>query len=262
MVLALTSVGPLLVLKGYFDYRTDTRKALRGQPKAMVQAGGDAVERLAIIRERIARAAKRFDAKGRTVTLVAVSKTFGVEAITPLIDAGQRIFGENRVQEAQGKWPALRAAHNDVELHLIGPLQTNKVRAAVALFDVIETVDRDKLARALGEEMRASGRQLACYVQVNIGGEAQKAGVAPQDASDFVARCREVHGLDVVGMMCIPPVDEAPGPYFAQLALLARSAGVGSLSMGMSGDFETAIAMGATHVRIGSALFGTRPPAG
>jgi len=224
----------------------------------MDQTGDNAVERLEIVRRRIERAVKRFDAAGRQVTLVAVSKTFDAEAIRPVIAAGQRIFGENRVQEAQGKWPGLKAGQKDIELHLIGPLQTNKVRDAVGLFDVIETVDREKLAVALAREMRSAGRDLPCFVQVNIGGEAQKAGVAPDEAVDFVNRCQKVHGLNIVGLMCIPPVDEAPGPYFAQLALLAKAAGVGGLSMGMSGDFETAIAMGANHVRIGSALFGTR----
>lgn len=190
--------------------------------------------------------------------LIAVSKTFGAEDISPLLDAGQRQFGENRVQEAQGKWPELREKFPDIVLHLIGPLQTNKAKEAVALFDVIHTVDRDKLAGVLRVEMDKQGRNLPCFVQVNIGGEEQKAGVAVDETAAFVARCREVHGLDIVGLMCIPPADLPPGPFFAQLAGLAKEAGVKNLSMGMSGDFETAILMGATHVRVGSALFGAR----
>lgn len=216
--------------------------------------------RLYSIRSRIAKAHKRFGPPPEQVQLVAVSKTFDAAQIEPMLDAGQRLFGENRVQEAQGKWPELKARFNGVELHLIGPLQTNKVKDAVALFDVIETVDRDKLAKALAAEMQKNGRNLACFVQVNIGGEEQKAGVAPDECGAFVARCRVEYGLNIVGLMCIPPADQPPGPYFAQLSELAELAGVEDLSMGMSGDFETAIAMGATHVRVGSALFGSRPP--
>jgi PLP dependent protein len=219
----------------------------------------NAANRLAIIRDRIARARQRFGAPPEVVELVAVSKTFGAAEIAPFLAAGQRVFGENRVQEAKEKWPELRTSYGDIVLHLIGPLQTNKAREAVALFDVIETVDRDKLAAVLASEMQRAGRQLPVFVQVNIGLEPQKAGIAPAETVDFVERCRSEHGLDVVGLMCIPPDGEAPGPYFAQLAVLGAAAGVAQLSMGMSGDFETAIAMGATHVRIGSALFGTRP---
>jgi pyridoxal phosphate enzyme (YggS family) len=218
-----------------------------------------AAQRLAEINERIDRAAARFGPPPDTVRLVAVSKTFPAEAIAPVLDAGQRRFGENRVQEAGEKWPGLRASYGDIELHLIGPLQTNKVREAVALFDVIETVDRDRLAVALAAEMQKQDRHLPCFVQVNIGGEAQKSGVAVDGALAFVARCRDTHGLDIVGLMCIPPAGRPPGPYFAHLASLGRAAGIQFLSMGMSADFETAIAMGASHVRIGSALFGTRP---
>jgi pyridoxal phosphate enzyme (YggS family) len=178
--------------------------------------------------------------------------------IEPLIDAGQRVFGENRVQEAKSKWPALKRHHPDIELHLIGPLQTNKVREAVALFDVIETVDREKLAVALQKEMQQTGRFLPCYVQVNIGKEEQKAGIAPDQTVGFVENCLQNHKLNIAGLMCIPPANQPPGPYFAQLAGLARDAKVKNLSMGMSADFETAIAMGATHVRVGSALFGLR----
>jgi pyridoxal phosphate enzyme (YggS family) len=218
----------------------------------------DAPGRLQAIQAMVNRASKRFDPAGRPVKLVAVSKTFPAEAIEPLLDSGHRVFGENRVQEAKDKWPALRERYPDLELHLIGPLQTNKARDAVALFDVIETVDRDKLATVLAAEMTRVGRRLPCFVQVNIGEEPQKAGVAPAEAAAFVERCRTTHGLNVVGLMCIPPEGVPPGPYFAHLNQLARRCGLGELSMGMSGDFETAIAMGATQVRVGSALFGRR----
>jgi pyridoxal phosphate enzyme (YggS family) len=217
-----------------------------------------AAANLGAIQGRIDKARRRFGPRPEAVTLVAVSKTFGADDVRPFLDAGQRVFGENRVQEAAGKWPELRAAFPDVALHLIGPLQTNKVKDAVALFDVIETVDRDRLAAALRAEMTRTGRQLPVFVQVNIGGEAQKSGIAIGEAAAFVARCRSEHRLDVRGLMCIPPDGVPPGPYFAVMAQLARDAGVDQLSMGMSGDFETAIAMGATHVRVGSALFGAR----
>jgi pyridoxal phosphate enzyme (YggS family) len=220
----------------------------------------NAAERLDAIRQRIEKARLRFGPPPDRVALVAVSKTFDGAAIRPFLDAGQRVFGENRVQEAQAKWPELRASYDAIELHLIGPLQTNKAREAVALFDVIQTVDRDKLAGVLKAEMERAGRRLPVYVQVNIGLEPQKAGLAPDEAVAFVNRCRGEHGLDVVGLMCIPPDGDPPGPYFALLNELGRAAGVANLSMGMSGDFETAIAMGATHVRVGSALFGARPP--
>jgi pyridoxal phosphate enzyme (YggS family) len=219
-----------------------------------------AAERLATLHARIAQSQQRFGPPAETVQLVAVSKTFGADDIEPFLVAGQRVFGENRVQEAKGKWPGLREAFPDIELHLIGPLQTNKAREAVALFDVIQSVDRDKLASMLAAEMARAGRNLPCFVQVNIGLEAQKAGIAPADTVAFVERCRSVHGLHIVGLMCIPPDGVPAGPYFAQLAALGTAAGVKSLSMGMSGDFELAIAMGATHVRVGSALFGSRPP--
>ena len=213
---------------------------------------------LGYIRTRMEKARRRFGAPPDHVELVAVSKTFSAEAVEPFLAAGQRVFGENRVQEAKEKWPALRERYPDLQLHLIGPLQTNKAREAVALFDVIETVDRDRLAGILAEEMARAGKTLPCFVQVNIGGEEQKAGIPVAEAVDFVARCRQVHGLDILGLMCIPPEGQPAGPYFALLAELGRAAGVEKLSMGMSGDFETAIAMGATHVRVGSALFGKR----
>lgn len=193
-----------------------------------------------------------------SVDLIAVSKTFDADHIQPVIEAGHRSFGENRVQEAQGKWPALKAAFPDLKLHLIGPLQSNKTADAVALFDAIHTVDRPKIARAIRDEMRDQGRNLDLFVQVNTGEEPQKAGVMPTEAAAFVDMCRAELGLTISGLMCIPPVDEAPAVHFAFLAKLAREARVTGLSMGMSGDFETAIALGATHVRVGSAIFGTR----
>ena len=192
------------------------------------------------------------------VTLIAVSKTHGPERIRPVLDAGQRHFGENRVQEARDKWPALREAYPDVTLHLIGPLQTNKVRHAVALFDVIHTVDRPKLARELAKEMERQGRRLPVFVQVNTGEEPQKAGVPPAQADAFVEECRNVHGLEVIGLMCIPPVDEEPALHFALLEKIARRNGLSQLSMGMSGDFDMAVRFGATHVRVGTAIFGAR----
>ncbi|MHA6299499.1 YggS family pyridoxal phosphate-dependent enzyme [Devosia sp. CAU 1758] len=224
----------------------------------MAETHAGAQTALDYISTRMEKARRRFGPPPQQVELVAVSKTFAAEAVEPFIEAGQRVFGENRVQEAKEKWPALRERYPDLVLHLIGPLQTNKAREAVALFDVIETVDRDKLAGILAAEMARVDRRLPCFVQVNIGGEAQKAGVPVAEAADFVRRCREEHGLDIVGLMCIPPEGQPAGPYFAMLAELGRAAGVEKLSMGMSGDFETAIAMGATHVRVGSALFGRR----
>ncbi len=192
------------------------------------------------------------------VTLIAVSKMHGPDRIRPVLEAGQRHFGENRVQEARDKWPALREAFPDVTLHLIGPLQTNKVRQAVALFDVIHTVDRPKLARELAKEMERQGRRLPVFMQVNTGEEPQKAGVPPTEADAFVEECRSVYGLDVVGLMCIPPVDEEPALHFALLEKIARRNGLSQLSMGMSGDFDVAVRFGATHVRVGTAIFGAR----
>ena len=217
-----------------------------------------AAERLDTINVRIERARQRFGAPPAAVTLVAVSKTFPAEDIVPFLAAGQRVFGENRVQEADAKWPALRASYEGIELHLIGPLQSNKAKEAVALFDVIETVDREKIAVALKAEMVRQGRAPRLLVQVNIGLEPQKAGIAPDETLAFVSRCRQVHGLAIEGLMAIPPEGAPPGPYFALLATLGRQVGAQVLSMGMSGDFETAIAMGATHVRVGTALFGHR----
>jgi hypothetical protein len=219
-------------------------------------------ERLESIRERIERARARFGAPPERVELVAVSKTFSGPEIEPFLVAGQRLFGENRVLEAKAKWPPLKQKFASTTLHLIGPLQTNKVREAVELFDVIETLDREKLAAALRAEFDRQGKSLPCFIQVNIGEEPQKSGIAAKDTLHFLQKCRETYAIDVVGLMCIPPEGLPPGPYFAQLAQLGREAGLKYLSMGMSGDFEVAIAMGATHVRIGSALFGTRPKLG
>lgn len=218
----------------------------------------DIEARLADINERIANTAEKAGRKPADVTLVAVSKTFDDDAIQPVIDCGQRVFGENRVQEAQGKWPALTEKTPDIELHLIGPLQSNKAADAVALFDVIESVDREKIARALADECGKQGKALRFYVQVNTGLEPQKAGLDPRETAAFVKLCRDELKLTVEGLMCIPPADENPGPHFALLAKLAKECGVEKLSMGMSGDFETAIEFGATSVRVGSALFGTR----
>lgn len=217
-----------------------------------------AIEQFFAVRERIAAAEREAGRNAGSVTLVAVSKTFEADAIRPVIEAGQRVFGENRVQEAQAKWPALKQEFPDIELHLIGPLQSNKAKEAVALADVIETVDREKIAAELAREITRQGRGPRLYVQVNTGSEPQKAGIEPRDAVAFVARCRDVHGLTIDGLMCIPPAGENPGPHFALLEKLATEAGVAKLSMGMSGDYETAIAFGATSVRVGSAIFGSR----
>lgn len=214
--------------------------------------------RLVAVRSEIAAAANAAGRDPFSVHLVAVSKTVPAPIIEEAIDAGQRVFGENRVQEAQSKWPALKDRHPDLELHLIGPLQSNKVREAVALFDVVETVDRPKLARALAEEMMRSGKPARLFVQVNTGEEAQKAGVAPSETADFVALCRETYGLAIEGLMCIPPFDEEPAMHFALLAKIAGQLGIKELSMGMSGDFERAVQFGATYVRVGTAIFGER----
>lgn len=218
----------------------------------------EASDRLATVRQKIDAAAKR-RGPGRPVELVAVSKTFDADVIRPVIEAGARIFGENKVQEAQAKWPALKAEYPGIELHLLGPLQSNKAADAVALFDVIQSVDREKIAAAIAKEIGRQGRAPRLFVQVNIGEEPQKSGIPPQELADFVARCRKLYGLTIEALMCIPPADEDPAPHFARLARLAREAGVEKLSMGMSGDFEIAIAHGADYVRVGSAIFGKRP---
>ncbi len=214
---------------------------------------------LAQIRQRIAAAARSAGRDPGEITLVAVSKVQPAERIEAVLAAGHRVFGENRVQEAVARWPALRERYGDVELHLVGPLQTNKARQAADLFDVIGALDRPRLARKLAEVFAATGRALPCYIQVNTGEEPQKAGVLPEGADAFIAECRDTHGLPVAGLMCIPPVSEAPAPHFALLREIAERNGLAGLSMGMSDDFETAIGFGATIVRIGSALFGARP---
>jgi pyridoxal phosphate enzyme (YggS family) len=196
--------------------------------------------------------------EGRAVTLVAVSKTHPAESIAEALTAGHRVFGENRVQEAKAKFPELKAQFPDLELHLIGPLQTNKVRDAVALFDVIETIDRPKLARAVADEMARSGRRPRVLIQVNTGREAQKAGIEPEQLDAMVAICRDEYRLPLAGLMCIPPAEDDPAPHFRMLAAMAARHDLAMVSMGMSGDFETAIAEGATHVRVGSAIFGHR----
>ena len=217
----------------------------------------NAATRLAEVRANIAKVCKPARREPADVTLIAVSKTKGPEDIEPLIATGQRVFGENRVQEAQGKWPALRAAHPDIELHLIGQLQSNKAEEAVALFDVIHSLDRPSLLAALAKAMDKAGRQVPCFVQVNIGDEPQKGGCALADLPAFLAEVR-ASGVPLAGLMCIPPADTEPAPFFALLAKLAADHGLSGLSMGMSGDYETAVMLGATHVRVGTALFGAR----
>jgi pyridoxal phosphate enzyme (YggS family) len=213
---------------------------------------------LAAVEAEIVRACRDARRERSSVTLVAVSKTFDADAIAPVIAAGQRVFGENRVQEAQRKWPALMAAHPGIALHLIGPLQSNKAKEAVALFDAIHSVDRPSLCEALAKEIGKQDRRPDLFVQINTGEEPQKAGVAPSDADAFIARCRDAYGLTISGLMCIPPVDDAPAPHFALTAKIARRNGLTRLSMGMSADFGVAIALGANHVRVGSAIFGGR----
>jgi PLP dependent protein len=217
-----------------------------------------AANRLAEVRRKMAQACAEAARDPAAVTLVAVSKTFGVEAIAPVIAAGQRVFGENRVQEAKAKWPDLRARHPDLVLHLIGPLQSNKAKEAVALFDAIHTVDRASLCAALAKEIDKQGRAPLLLVEVNTGAEPQKAGVLPQDVDGFLRECRDTYGLAIAGLMCIPPLAEPPAPHFALTAKIAARNGLKLLSMGMSADFETAIRFGATHVRVGSAIFGER----
>lgn len=217
-----------------------------------------ASDRLSGVQDDIRRAEAEFGRREGAVTLIAVSKTFFADDIRPVLTAGQRVFGENRVQEAMGKWPDLRTEFSGIELHLIGPLQSNKAKEAVATFDVIHTVDRPKIARALKTEMDKQGRNLPCFVQVNTGEEPQKAGIVPKDVDAFVAECREIVGLDIKGLMCIPPVEDAPGEHFALLEKIAKRNGLNQLSMGMSSDYQVAVGFGATHVRVGSAIFGAR----
>jgi PLP dependent protein len=216
------------------------------------------VSHLARIRAAIARSEADYARPKGCVELIAVSKTYPAEAIVPVLEAGQRVFGENYVQEAKAKWPALRAAYPDVQVHMIGPLQSNKAAEAVALFDAIHTLDRESLAKELAKEISKQGRRPVLLVQVNTGEEPQKGGVAPRDVAAFVARCRTTHGMAIEGLMCIPPADQPPSPHFALLRKLSLEVDAPLLSIGMSADFDAAIQMGATHVRVGSAIFGSR----
>lgn len=218
----------------------------------------DSPSGLASVEGEIARACKDAGRERSGVQLIAVSKTFGAEAIAPVLAAGQRVFGENRVQEAKAKWPGIIASTPGVELHLIGPLQSNKAREAVGLFDAIHSVDRASICEALAKEIEKQSRAPTLFVQINTGEEPQKAGIAPSDADAFIARCSKDYGLTVSGLMCIPPVDDAPAPHFALTAKIAARNGLKLLSMGMSADFAAAIQMGATHIRVGSAIFGHR----
>lgn len=228
-------------------------------------AAGDAIDvaaRLADVEARIAEAARDAGRAAQDITLVAIAKMHVDARIVPALEAGHRVFGENRVQEAEAKWPALKARYPDVALHLVGPLQTNKTRNAIALFDVIETVDRPKLARRLAGEMDRAGKRPSCFIEVNTGEEAQKAGVLPAAADAFVALCRDELDLPIVGLMCIPPFDDEPSLHFALLADIAARNGLDQISMGMTADFDVAVRFGATHVRVGTAIFGQRPPRG
>jgi pyridoxal phosphate enzyme (YggS family) len=213
---------------------------------------------LATVEQEIARACKQARRDRTSVTLIAVSKTFDAETIVPVIDAGARVFGENRVQEAKAKWPGLISAYPGIALHLIGPLQSNKAKEAVALFDAIHSVDRPSICEALAKEISSQKRRPQLFVQLNTGEEPQKAGVAPGEADGFIASCRDKYGLEISGLMCIPPLNDAPAPHFALTAKIAARNGLKNLSMGMSADFAIAIAFGATHVRVGSAIFGAR----
>jgi pyridoxal phosphate enzyme (YggS family) len=221
----------------------------------------DAVEALRQVRESIARAASDYGRDPSSITLVAVSKTFPADAVEPVLAVGQRVFGENYVQEAKAKWPALRERYADVELHMIGPLQSNKAREAVELFDVIHTLDRPSLAEALAKEIAKQGKKPRLLVQVNTGEEPQKGGVIPTEVDAFLEACRTKHGLEIEGLMCIPPAEDPPSPHFALLNTIAGRHDLKVLSMGMSADFDAAIQLGATHVRVGSAIFGNRPKA-
>jgi hypothetical protein len=221
--------------------------------ESMSRPGG-----IGAVREDIVQACREAGRDPSSVTLVAISKMFAADAIAPVIDAGQRVFGENRVQETKAKWPALLAQHHGLELHLVGPLQSNKSKDAVALFDAIHSLDRDSLAEALAKEIEKQKRRPVLFVELNTGAESQKSGVLPQDADGFLAACSNRHGLVISGLMCIPPQHEAPAPHFALTAKIARRNGLALLSMGMSADFAAAIAFGATHVRVGTAIFGGR----
>jgi PLP dependent protein len=225
----------------------DTSAATSHSPNALLD-----------VEQEIARACSEAGRERSSVTLIAVSKTFGSDAITPVIEGGQRVFGENRVQEAKAKWPALMTAYPDIVLHLIGPLQSNKAKEAIALFHAVHSVDRPSICQALAKEIESQKKHPELFVQINTGEEPQKAGVAPGEADAFIKSCRETYGLTISGLMCIPPVNEAPAPHFALTAKIAARNGLANLSMGMSADFATAIKFGATHVRVGSAIFGHR----
>jgi pyridoxal phosphate enzyme (YggS family) len=227
----------------------------------MAGEDGDIQARFRAVQAEIARACATARRDPASVTLVAVSKTFAGSAIAPVLATGHKVFGENRVQEAKAKWPELKAAHPGVEVHLVGPLQSNKAKEAVALFDAVHSVDRASLCEALAKEIARQGRHPLLFVELNTGGEPQKAGVLPQDADAFIAGCRNSYGLSIAGLMCLPPVAEAPAPHFALTAKIAKRNGLTCLSMGMSADFAVAIELGATHVRVGSAIFGERPVA-
>lgn len=227
---------------------------MKADPEVATEGAG-----LARVRAEIVVACREAGRDPAGVSLIAISKTVAIDRLLPVLAQGQRVFGENRVQEARAKWPALRAQFPDLELHLVGPLQSNKARDAVGLFDLIHSVDRDSLCEALAAAMERLGRRPRLLMQVNTGAEPQKAGVLPEAADGFLARCREVHGLNIEGLMCIPPIDEPPAPHFALLAKMAARHHLPLLSMGMSADFRLAIMFGATHVRVGSAIFGSRP---
>ncbi|MDF1719450.1 MAG: YggS family pyridoxal phosphate-dependent enzyme [Minwuia sp.] len=224
------------------------------------QPDHDIAQALQEVQDRIATAARSAGRDPATVSLIAVSKTHPADHIVPAIAAGQRLFGENRLQEAEEKWPGLRDRHPDTELHMIGGLQSRKVAGAVALFDVIHSIDREKVAAAAARAMAQTGRRPDCYIQVNTGEEPQKSGVLPADADAFIEKCRSVHDLPLAGLMCIPPADQEPAPHFALLAKIAERNGLRGLSMGMSADYEIAIQFGATLVRVGTAIFGVRTP--
>ncbi|MBK8007636.1 MAG: YggS family pyridoxal phosphate-dependent enzyme [Rhizobiales bacterium] len=219
----------------------------------------NAAENLRGVQNQIEKAAKAAGREASSVRLIAISKTFSADEIAPVIEAGQRLFGENRVQEAKAKWPELREKSSGIALHLVGPLQTNKVKEALSLFDAIHSLDRPKLAAELAKEIQKAGKSPQLFVQVNTGAEPQKAGVLPEETDAFIKECRETYSLEIAGLMCIPPLEEAPAPHFALAKKIAARNGLKLLSMGMSADFESAINLGATHVRVGSAIFGTRP---
>jgi pyridoxal phosphate enzyme (YggS family) len=245
----LGKIGTITVQRRVFDLMTSLN------PGAVTSPSPNA---LAAVEREIARACRDANRDRASVTLIAVSKTFDASAIRPVIESGQTVFGENRVQEAKGKWPALMQAYPGLKLHLIGPLQSNKAKEAVALFDAIHSVDRPSICQALAKEIESQKKRPELFVQINTGEEPQKAGVVPADADAFIAACREKYGLAISGLMCIPPVDDPPAPHFALTAKIAARNGLKDLSMGMSADFAVAIAMGATHIRVGSAIFGHR----